>query len=68
MKIAQYFFLTGLMSFMLEDHWDAVGSIVESEKKRRSLAKQSWSFNLTNKHFCELFPDLAEVGPPFLCC
>ncbi len=36
------------------------GCIVETDKIRRKLAKQSWIFNSNNAVFCKLFPDLVR--------
>ncbi|XP_005109064.1 ubiquitin-conjugating enzyme E2 J2 [Aplysia californica] len=51
--------LTGLLSFMLERS-PTLGSIETSLYTKRQLAAQSGAFNLNNKTFCELFPDVAE--------
>lgn len=51
--------LTGLLSFMLEKH-PTLGSLETSDHTKRQLAAQSNSFNLNDKIFCELFPDIAE--------
>ena len=51
--------LTGLLSFMLEKS-PTLGSIETSEADKRLLATRSLEFNLKDKTFCELFPDLAE--------
>ncbi|XP_050412371.1 ubiquitin-conjugating enzyme E2 J2 [Patella vulgata] len=51
--------LTGLLSFMLEKS-PTLGSIETSDYTKRQLASQSGPFNLNNKTFCELFPDLTE--------
>jgi len=53
--------LTGLLSFMLEKN-PTFGSIETPDYKKKQLAKQSWSFNLNDKTFCELFPDVVEVS------
>ncbi|KAK3097586.1 hypothetical protein FSP39_011185 [Pinctada imbricata] len=52
--------LTGLLSFMLEKS-PTLGSIETSDYTKRQLAAQSGPFNLNDKVFCELFPDVAEV-------
>lgn len=49
--------LTGLLSFMIEKS-PTLGSIESSEYEKRQLAAQSLEFNLKDKTFCELFPDL----------
>ncbi|XP_069774876.1 ubiquitin-conjugating enzyme E2 J2 [Narcine bancroftii] len=51
--------LTGLLSFMVEKG-PTLGSIETSEYTKRQLAAQSSAFNLKDKVFCELFPDLVE--------
>ena len=51
--------LTGLLSFMLENN-PTMGSIETSEYEKKVLAKQSADFNLNNKVFLELFPDIVE--------
>ncbi|XP_075211737.1 ubiquitin-conjugating enzyme E2 J2-like [Lycorma delicatula] len=51
--------LTGLLSFMIEKI-PTLGSIETSELERRQLAIQSLDFNLKDRHFCELFPDLVQ--------
>ncbi|KAI8796270.1 ubiquitin-conjugating enzyme E2 J2 [Biomphalaria glabrata] len=51
--------LTGLLSFMLEKS-PTLGSIETSLCTKRQLAAQSGSFNLYNKTFCDLFPEVAE--------
>mmetsp|Transcript_9134 Transcript_9134/g.12627 ORF Transcript_9134/g.12627 Transcript_9134/m.12627 type:complete len:221 (+) Transcript_9134:3-665(+) len=52
--------LLGLYSFMLEET-PTLGSIVTSDAQRRIYAKESLEFNIKNKDFCELFPDLVEL-------
>jgi ubiquitin-conjugating enzyme E2 J2 len=51
--------LTGLLSFMLESN-PTMGSIETSDYEKKVFAKQSGDFNLNNKVFVELFPDLVE--------
>lgn len=53
--------LTGLLSFMLEEH-NSVGSMQTSDTLRRVYAKKSLKFNVTNPIFVELFPDIANVS------
>lgn len=53
--------LTGLLSFMLERS-PTMGSVETTENEKRVLAARSHSVNLSNKHFCELFPDLAKAS------
>lgn len=50
--------LTGLLSFMLENI-STYGSITTTQLEKRILAKKSLEYNLKNKQFCELFPDIA---------
>uniref|UniRef100_A0A1B6C965 Ubiquitin-conjugating enzyme E2 J2 n=1 Tax=Clastoptera arizonana TaxID=38151 RepID=A0A1B6C965_9HEMI len=52
--------LTGLLSFMLEKS-PTLGSIETSDYERRQLAHQSLVYNIKDRHFCELFPDLVEM-------
>jgi len=51
--------LTGLLSFMLEKS-PTLGSIETSDYTKRQLAVESGTFNLKDKVFCELFPEIAE--------
>ncbi|XP_074599044.1 ubiquitin-conjugating enzyme E2 J2-like [Brevipalpus obovatus] len=51
--------LTGLLSFMLENN-PTMGSIETKDSKKRAFARESWQFNLENKDFCRLFPELVE--------
>ncbi|KAL5015343.1 hypothetical protein ScPMuIL_009613 [Solemya velum] len=51
--------LTGLLSFMLEKS-PTLGSIETSDHTKRQLAAQSGLFNLNNKIFNELFPDVVD--------
>ncbi|KAK8736122.1 hypothetical protein OTU49_004833 [Cherax quadricarinatus] len=51
--------LTGLLSFMLEKS-PTFGSIETSDYEKRQLAQQSLSFNMKDKVFTELFPDITE--------
>lgn len=51
--------LTGLLSFMLEEH-HAIGSIQASDLQRKMYAKKSLQFNLKNGTFVELFPEIAN--------
>ncbi|XP_075405806.1 ubiquitin-conjugating enzyme E2 J2 isoform X2 [Tenrec ecaudatus] len=53
--------LTGLLSFMVEKG-PTLGSIETSDFTKRQLAVQSLVFNLKDKVFCELFPDVVEVS------
>ncbi|XP_051932499.1 ubiquitin-conjugating enzyme E2 J2 [Hippocampus zosterae] len=51
--------LTGLLSFMVEKG-PTLGSIETSDHTKRQLSAQSLAFNLKDKVFCELFPDVVE--------
>ncbi|PNI12246.1 UBE2J2 isoform 9, partial [Pan troglodytes] len=51
--------LTGLLSFMVEKG-PTLGSIETSDFTKRQLAVQSLAFNLKDKVFCELFPEVVE--------
>ncbi|XP_067946295.1 ubiquitin-conjugating enzyme E2 J2-like [Watersipora subatra] len=51
--------LTGLLSFMLEDE-PAVGCLKSSMEVKRNFAAKSIEFNLADREFWELFPDLAK--------
>ncbi|CAG2170703.1 unnamed protein product [Oppiella nova] len=50
--------LNGLLSFMLSAD-RAMGTCVSSDAEKRDFAQKSWKFNLKNKIFCKLFPELA---------
>mmetsp|Transcript_34785 Transcript_34785/g.76713 ORF Transcript_34785/g.76713 Transcript_34785/m.76713 type:complete len:174 (+) Transcript_34785:127-648(+) len=52
--------LMGLYSFMQEES-PTYGSIATSEAFKRRAAGESMDFNVKNKIFCELFPDLVEA-------
>ncbi|VDN56969.1 unnamed protein product [Dracunculus medinensis] len=51
--------IIGIVSFMNESA-PTLGSITTTEVEKRVLARQSRSFNLKDRLFCELFNDLAE--------
>ncbi|XP_060793581.1 ubiquitin-conjugating enzyme E2 J2 [Neoarius graeffei] len=51
--------LTGLLSFMVEKG-PTLGSIETSDFTKRQLASQSLAFNIKDKVFCELFPDVID--------
>ncbi|XP_021055896.1 ubiquitin-conjugating enzyme E2 J2 isoform X1 [Arvicanthis niloticus] len=51
--------LTGLLSFMVEKG-PTLGSIETSDFTKKQLAAQSLVFNLKDKVFCELFPEVVE--------
>lgn len=52
--------LIGLLSFMCSDEM-TTGSVTASEADRRKLAAQSHAFNLTQKKFCQIFPEYADA-------
>ncbi|KAJ1989416.1 Ubiquitin-conjugating enzyme E2 6 [Coemansia spiralis] len=54
--------LNGMLSFMVEEE-DTTGSIRTSVNDRKVLARKSHKFNLVNKKFCELFPELCTPEP-----
>ncbi|KAJ1649343.1 Ubiquitin-conjugating enzyme E2 6 [Coemansia sp. RSA 1694] len=58
--------LNGMLSFMVEEEVTS-GGIRTSNADRKALARKSHAFNLGNKQFCELFPDLCtpEAAPIF---
>ena len=43
-----------------------LGSIETSDEEKRYLAEQSVSFNLKDKIFVELFPDIVEVWEVYI--
>ena len=49
--------LTGLLSFMLEKS-PTLGSVETTDFDKRQFAVKSHEFNLKNKVYCDLFPDL----------
>jgi len=53
--------LTGLLSFMLEKN-PTLGSIETSEYDKRQFAIKSHEFNLKDKIYCDLFPDLVVAS------
>lgn len=53
--------LTGLLSFMLERS-PTMGSVETSDYEKRILAEKSHQFNLKDRTFCELFPDLVTAS------
>ncbi|KAJ2492447.1 Ubiquitin-conjugating enzyme E2 6 [Coemansia sp. RSA 2050] len=58
--------LNGMLSFMVEEEV-TTGGIRTSNADRKALARKSHAFNLANKQFCEVFPDLCtpETAPLF---
>ncbi|CAG9855893.1 unnamed protein product [Phyllotreta striolata] len=50
--------LTGLLSFMLEKS-PTLGSIETTDYDKRQFAYQSLDYNLKDKCFCDLFPEIA---------
>lgn len=53
--------LTGLLSFMLEKQ-PTLGSVETSEFQKKQFALKSHEFNLRNKTFVELFPEVVETS------
>lgn len=51
--------LTGLLSFMVETS-QTLGSIETTESEKRKLSVQSGRYNLRDKVFCEVFPEVVE--------
>uniref|UniRef100_A0AC35UBC1 UBIQUITIN_CONJUGAT_2 domain-containing protein n=1 Tax=Rhabditophanes sp. KR3021 TaxID=114890 RepID=A0AC35UBC1_9BILA len=51
--------VTGLISFM-NDTSQTLGSIKTSLEEKRNLAKKSLLFNISDKRFCELFPETSR--------
>lgn len=51
--------LQGLLSFMLEKS-PTLGSVDSSDREKRQLARDSIEFNMKDKTFCEIFPELVE--------
>ncbi|CAM4733038.1 unnamed protein product [Leuciscus chuanchicus] len=51
--------LIGLLSFMMEKI-PTLGSIETSDFTKRQLSAQSLAYNLKDRVFCELFPEVAE--------
>ncbi|XP_067632094.1 ubiquitin-conjugating enzyme E2 J2-like [Eurosta solidaginis] len=51
--------LTGLLSFMLETT-PTLGSIESTQYEKQQYAKKSLAFNLKNKQFRELFPEICD--------
>ena len=53
--------LSGLVSFFTEESSQTYGSMFATEAQRVIFASRSSSFNLRDRVFCELFPDMVEV-------
>eukprot|EP01059_Diplonema_ambulator_P019911 TRINITY_DN33594_c0_g1_i1.p1 TRINITY_DN33594_c0_g1~~TRINITY_DN33594_c0_g1_i1.p1 ORF type:complete len:232 (+),score=35.24 TRINITY_DN33594_c0_g1_i1:50-697(+) len=51
--------LTGLLSFMLEEH-ETYGSMRSTHEEKRALAHASKAFNIRNPTWTDLFPEHAE--------
>lgn len=51
--------LTGLLSFMNEKS-STLGSVETSDHEKRQCAYNSLEYNLKNKDFCDLFPEIVE--------
>ncbi|KAJ2252603.1 Ubiquitin-conjugating enzyme E2 6 [Coemansia sp. RSA 455] len=54
--------LNGMLSFMVEEEV-TTGGIRTSNADRKALARKSHAFNLANKQFREVFPDLCTPEP-----
>ncbi|KAJ2719685.1 Ubiquitin-conjugating enzyme E2 6 [Coemansia sp. Benny D115] len=54
--------LNGMLSFMVEDEV-TTGSIRTSVTDRKALARKSHAFNLANRQFCAIFPELCTPEP-----
>ncbi|TPX30890.1 hypothetical protein SmJEL517_g05663 [Synchytrium microbalum] len=54
--------LSGLLSFMLEDT-PTTGSVKTSTAEKRLFAQKSHQFNLSNRKFQEVFPELCTPEP-----
>jgi ubiquitin-conjugating enzyme E2 J2 len=52
--------LTGLYSFMLESA-PTSGSVESTAQQKRKLAKRSLEYNVRDKVFCQLFPELVAL-------
>jgi len=53
--------LTGLLSFMVEQT-ATLGSIETNVDHKKQLAVASWSFNLRDHTFCQMFPTICDVS------
>lgn len=51
--------IISLISFMCEETI-TTGAVQASSFIRKKMAKESWGYNLKDKHFCELFPEYIE--------
>ena len=52
--------ITGLISFMVETA-PTLGSIDTTTYQKKKLATKSLEYNVSNKTFCKLFPDLVQL-------
>merc|ERR1712151_702092 len=52
--------ITGLISFMVETA-PTLGSIETSTFQKKKLASKSLEYNVTQKTFCKLFPELVQL-------
>jgi ubiquitin-conjugating enzyme E2 J2 len=52
--------IMGLLSFMNETA-PTLGSLTTTETEKRLLARRSRDFNLADKQFCEIFPEMASA-------
>lgn len=53
---------SGLNNVIQLEKSPTLGSVETSDEEKRYLAEQSAQFNLKDKIFVELFPDIVEVG------
>jgi len=53
--------LVGLQSFMMEAADKSLGSVEATDEEKRRLAAESLGFNVKDKIFCSLFPELVEL-------
>jgi ubiquitin-conjugating enzyme E2 J2 len=53
--------LSGLVSFFTEESSQTYGSMSATQSQRLTFARRSSSFNLRDRVFCELFPDMVQV-------
>jgi len=55
--------LVGMISFMVDDRDSGIGAVSSTDETRRHLAKESWTSNIKDEEFCELFPEFCREGP-----